>query len=219
LRRPALIAKANPEAPNMDERDDPKLDDPKLDAIAVRAAMAAAGKHDVVKTFLKLAATQADLDEVETEMLRNEAARRSGTRKRIITQMLQEARHELAAKRQYEAQERALAERKLPRPRFDVPSKDVPAQSVMAILDEVVGYPILRDSEGRITHASKIHLPPVHAFSKEDEPAWGLWFIHRMSVEECAELIEHYVEFVDKDGRSVRLPTKFVRLYLKTRTR
>jgi len=40
-----------------------------------------------------------------------------------------------------------------------------------------------------------------------------------MSIEECAEMIERHVEFVDKNGRSVRLPTKFVRHYLETRMR
>jgi hypothetical protein len=32
---------------------------------------------------------------------------------------------------------------------------------------------------------------------------------------QLAELIEQYVEFVDKNGRSVHLPAKFVRHYLK----
>jgi hypothetical protein len=88
----------------------------KLDAAAVRAAMAAASDQDVVRTFVKFA-TQADLDDEETEALRNEAANRSGIGKRTITQMLRTALHELAAKRQYKAQERALAERNDPRPR------------------------------------------------------------------------------------------------------
>jgi hypothetical protein len=36
-----------------------------------------------------------------------------------------------------------------------------------------------------------------------------------MSVEECAEMIERHVGFVDKNDRLVHLPTKFVRHYLK----
>jgi hypothetical protein len=44
--------------------------------------------------------------------------------------------------------------------------------------------------------------------------------IRRMSIEECAEMIERHVEFADKDGhRSVRLPARFVRHCLKTRMR
>ena len=167
----------------------------KLDAAAVRAAMAAASDRDVVKTFIK-SATLADLDNEETEALRNEAAKRSGISKRTITRMLRTALHELAAERQREAQERALAERSDPRPRLDVPDANAPWLVVMAILDEVIsassdGHPAPRDIQGH----------------------------KRMSIEECAEMIERHVEFVDKNGRSVRLPTKFVRHYLETRMR
>jgi hypothetical protein len=41
------------------------------------------------------------------------------------------------------------------------------------------------------------------------------WVIKRMSIEQLAEVIERHIDFVDKDGRSVHLPTKFVRHYLK----
>jgi hypothetical protein len=208
-----MIAKANPEVPMPDETAEPPLD-----ATVVRAAMAAASDQDVVKTFVKLAIL-ADLDDEEIEALRNEAARRSGISRRTIAKMLQESRCELVAKRQYEAQERALAERKLPRPRFDVPDKDTPPLAVMAILDEVIGHSV-RDSGGRLTYARKVVLPRTHAFSSLDpEPAQVLWSIRRMSIEACAEMIEQYVEFVDKKGRSVHLPTRFVRHYLETRVR
>jgi hypothetical protein len=46
-------------------------------------------------------------------------------------------------------------------------------------------------------------------------PAPEQWVIKRMSVEECAEMIERHINFVDKNGRSVHLPTKFVKHYLK----
>jgi hypothetical protein len=46
-------------------------------------------------------------------------------------------------------------------------------------------------------------------------PAPEQWVIKRMSVEECAEMIERHIDFIDKEGRSVHLPTKFVRHYLK----
>jgi hypothetical protein len=41
------------------------------------------------------------------------------------------------------------------------------------------------------------------------------WVIKRMSIEECAEMIERHIDFVDEDGRSVHLLTMFVRHYLK----
>ena len=54
--------------------------------------MAAASDRDVVKTFIK-SATLADLDNEETEALRNETAKRSGISKRTITRMLRTALH------------------------------------------------------------------------------------------------------------------------------
>ena len=110
--------------------------------------MAAASDQDVVKTFVKLAIL-ADLDDEEIEALRNEAAKRSGIGKRTIAKMLQEARYEQAAKRQYKAQERALAERSDPRPRLDVPGKDASSLEVMAMLDALIDPPVPRDSKGR----------------------------------------------------------------------
>src|SRR6516164_2378337 len=41
------------------------------------------------------------------------------------------------------------------------------------------------------------------------------WVIKRMSIEECAEMIERHIDFVDDEGRSVHLPTMFVRHYHK----
>jgi hypothetical protein len=46
-------------------------------------------------------------------------------------------------------------------------------------------------------------------------PATEQWVIKKMSVEECAEMIERHIDFVDKNGRSVHLPTKFVRHYMR----
>ena len=164
-----------------------------LDATAVRAAMAAAGDQDVVKTFVKLAIL-ADLDDEEIEALRNEAAKRSGISKRTITRMLRTALHELAAERQREAQERALAERSDPRPRVDVPDANAPWLAVMAILDEVISA----SSDG-------------HPTAPRGIKGHGAFTGKRMSIEECAEMIERHVAFVDKNGRLVHLPTRFVR--------
>ena len=92
-------------------------------------------------------------------------------------------------------------ERNDPRPRVDVPDANAPWLAVMAILDEV----IRTSSDG--------HLAP------RDIKGHSAFTGKRMSIEECAEMIERHVEFVDKNGRSVRLPTKFVRHYLETRMR
>jgi len=157
-----MIAKANPEVPNMDGP-------LSLDAAAVRAAMAAASDQDVVRTFVKFA-IQADLSDEEIEALRNEAAKRSGINKRTITQMLRTALRELASKRRHEAQQRKFAEHNDPRPRIDVPNKDAEFIPQINVLDEVIvaspaGHPTTRDIEGHGAFAGKIAVPNMHAFS------------------------------------------------------
>jgi hypothetical protein len=141
----------------------------KLDAAAVRAAMAGASDQDVVKAFVKFAIL-ADLNDEEIEALRNEAAKRSGINKRTITQMLQTALRELAAKRRREARERKLAEHNDPRPRLDVPNKDAEFIPQINVLNEVIaaspaGHPAPRDIEGHGAFAGKIAVPNMHAFT------------------------------------------------------
>ena len=41
------------------------------------------------------------------------------------------------------------------------------------------------------------------------------WVIKRLGEIEVAEMIEHHIDFTDKDGRSVHLPMNFVRHYVK----
>jgi hypothetical protein len=41
------------------------------------------------------------------------------------------------------------------------------------------------------------------------------WVLKRMNEMGCAEMIEQYIDFVDEEGRSVHLPTPFVRHYLQ----
>ena len=41
------------------------------------------------------------------------------------------------------------------------------------------------------------------------------WVIRRMTEPELAEMIERHIDFVDKEGRSVHLPTSFLRHYMR----
>jgi hypothetical protein len=43
------------------------------------------------------------------------------------------------------------------------------------------------------------------------------WVLSRMNEMECAEMIEEHIEYFDKNGGSVHLPTQFVRHYLQRR--
>jgi hypothetical protein len=46
-------------------------------------------------------------------------------------------------------------------------------------------------------------------------PAPEQWVIKKMTPEECAEMIERHIDFVDSEGGSVHLPTNFVRHYMR----
>src|SRR5262249_37947525 len=46
-------------------------------------------------------------------------------------------------------------------------------------------------------------------------PAPEQWVLERMNEMEVAEMIEEYIDFVDKNGHSVHLPMQFVRHYVK----
>jgi hypothetical protein len=41
------------------------------------------------------------------------------------------------------------------------------------------------------------------------------WLLSRMNEMECAEMIEEHIDYSDKKGRSVHLPTQFVKHYLQ----
>ena len=41
------------------------------------------------------------------------------------------------------------------------------------------------------------------------------WLLTRLTEAECAELIEQHINYVDKNGRSVQLPKRFVEHYLQ----
>jgi hypothetical protein len=81
--------------------------------------------------------------------------------------------------------------------------------------------PPARDIDGVASRARKLALPGLHAFARaeDDKPRTGLpapeqWLLQRMNEMEVGEMIERYIDYVDKDGCSVHLPTIFVRHYV-----
>jgi hypothetical protein len=81
--------------------------------------------------------------------------------------------------------------------------------------------PPARDIDGVASRARKLALPGLHAFARaeDDKPRTGLpapeqWLLQRMNEMEVGEMIERYIDYVDKDGRSVHLPMQFVRHYI-----
>jgi hypothetical protein len=197
----------------------------KLNAAAVRAAIERADKEAVVKLFIELAVA-ADLDEEEIEDLRNLAAKKSGINRRTVSGMLKAALEKKAAQRSQEVRARRLAERQDPRPLIGVPRFDAPWLPQVETINEVLGSstapePLTRDIDGAASRARKLALPGLHLFTRadEDKPPAGLpapeqWVLQRMSEMEVAEMIERHIDYVDEDGCSVHLPTKFVRHYV-----
>jgi hypothetical protein len=79
----------------------------------------------------------------------------------------------------------------------------------------------MRDIDGVASWARKLSLPGLHAFTDANEtetasrlPAPEQWLLQRMNDIQVAEMIERHIDYVDENGRSVHLPTKFVRHYL-----
>jgi hypothetical protein len=144
----------------------------KHNSASVRAAMDKAADKAVVQVFLALALL-ADLNNEEIELLRNEAAKRSGIAKRTIAQMLKEAKQEHAARREREQRERRLAERDDPRPQIKVPAEDAPWLPQMDVLNDVIGasaavHPTMRDIDDSAAFTGRIGVSSTHAFTSTD---------------------------------------------------
>lgn len=141
----------------------------KYNYASVRSAMATAIDGDVVKTFVKLAAS-AELNAEELEKLRKEASERSGSGIRSISQMLRAAEREQTARHREEERRRHLAERSDPRPMLEVPVEDAPWIPQMDTLNDVIGdstavHPTLRSIDSDAAFTSQIAVPKTHAFT------------------------------------------------------
>jgi hypothetical protein len=145
----------------------------KLDADAVRAAMDAVEKEEVLSTFVRLV-LQASLDAVELEDLIAHAKERTGRGMRAIARTLKQAQEEENAKREQTERNRRAAERKDPRPQFPAAEPDAPWLPQMAAYNDVVGkaideVPPARDIGGDATRIQMIDIAGTHAFTAEPE--------------------------------------------------
>jgi hypothetical protein len=202
--------------------------DLKLDASAVRAAIDAAAKEEVVSIFVRLA-LQAELDAAETECLVAAAAKRSGNGIRAIVRSLKSAHRHAAQQCEEQEKARRRAERTDPRPEIAVPALDAPYLPQIDILNDVLGNvkalePPMRNRMGVLTQVRMREPTAMHAFGRQmanaEEaldvmPAPKQYLLTEMSEAEVAELIERDIDFVDDAGRSVHLPSLFVRHYIK----
>jgi len=139
----------------------------KIDAAAIRAAIDAVAESDAASVFLDLA-TDADLNQIETQTLIDYAANRSKGSKRAITATLKAAQEEQKDQRKVEARQRQLAQRQDIRPQIDAPLFDDAWLPVMQVLNEVHAddgpRPPMRDIDQSTSEVIKVDVPNTHAF-------------------------------------------------------
>ena len=202
----------------------------RFDARAAEAALEKAPKEEAPGTFIRLVLA-GDLDADEIERLRDIANNRSGVGKRTLDKKLKRARQEQADRQAQENRERRIAERRDPRPQIRAPLVDAPWLPEMQVLSDVLGAsrdrePPMRDVEGfvvqvRVRRVPKMHLLTARGSNQCDTdetrlPAPEQPLLTRLDEIALAELIEHYIEFVDAEtGRPVHLAAPFVKHYLR----
>jgi hypothetical protein len=207
----------------------------KLDAAGVRAAMEAADKEQVVKTFTRVS-VDAELDAEETEDLRQLAHKLSGMGLRVVDAALKAAQEKKASHRAKDERSRHAAARRDPRAQVRAPFPDDEWLPQMRVLEDVVGkssapLPPARNIEGVVTLARLLRIPDTHMFTsrganaeEEDEKTGKLpppeqWVLHPLNDMELAELIERHIEYYKEDEngnrRSVHLASSFVKHYLQ----
>jgi hypothetical protein len=145
----------------------------KLDASAVRAAIDAAAKEEVIPTLVRLA-LQASMDPAELEDLIAHAKERTGRGIRAIARTLKQARAEKAAEKANEEHNRRLAERRDPRPELPAPDPDAPWLPEMAVYNDVLGQtrervPPGRNIEGTMAVIKRVKIAGTHAFISSEE--------------------------------------------------
>jgi hypothetical protein len=198
--------------------------DLQLDAEAIRAAMSAAEKGDVITVFTEML-LRADIDQVEEEALIAFAHERSGVGVRTIQRHLKKMRAKRESEQCQAERERRLAERDDPRPQLLAPGPDAPFIPQMEAYNSVLSrskdkIPPARNLEGHIVCIQTREVAGTHAFvsANEDTDATQKpppqWVIHAMSLDNTAEMLERHIDFVDQRGQSVHCPSLFVRHYV-----
>ena len=125
-------------------------------------------------------ALQGDLDEYETDSLRDEVAKKAGAKTSTIKRMLKQGFAKQRQEQEAAERERRLAERSDPRPLIPVPAHDAPwipvalTINLVARPDQRERRPANRDIEHYRSKAEVLIEPPDNAFStaNESEQSW-----------------------------------------------
>jgi hypothetical protein len=195
----------------------------KFDAAAIRAALEKVDAADVARTLVDML-LNGDIGPVEEDELVHYAKKRTGIGIRAIQKQIKEARQDKAAKEAREGFERRLAERDDSRPMLPAPPPNAPWLPQMNAINSVLGQsraaiPPARTIDGEASCIQQKRIPGMHAFVSANEDsdatkqATSQCVIHAMSVDETAEMIEHHIDYVNREGWSVHLAYPFVRHY------
>ena len=205
----------------------------RFDAAAIRKAISAAPREDVVDTFVRMAVA-GDLKNDEIDDLIELVARTSGVGKRAIAKRLDAERDEKNARTAEADAERRAAERDDPRPRIEAPFPDAPWLPVMAALNAVLGAstalePPFRDIEGYLCHVRERSIASLHLLTSasangaplpdDPPPAPPQPLITRLDETAGSEVIERHIEFFKKTADGGKIPVhlagSFVRHFLR----
>ena len=196
----------------------------RYDFAAALAALQQGAPDAAAKRFVNLVLS-GDLAADEVEQLRDLAAQRADVGKRPLDRMLKAARQEQLARQAEEERNRRASERRDPRPQIPAPFRDAPWLEQMDVLNEVLGAvndpePPARDIDGvyvkvRVRRAIKMHTLTSDGSNAEETantrlPAPEQPLLTRLSEAQLAEEIERYIDYIDREGRSVHLGIAFV---------
>jgi hypothetical protein len=196
----------------------------KRDYRTIEVALKKSLPDDAASLFVRLV-LDAELDCIELERLRDLASKLSGNNRRSLDTLLKRAREVRLAARAKEERERRIAERLDPRPQIPAPPRDAPWLPQMEVLNQVLGKvhqsePPMRDIDGVLAAVYVRRVGNMHAFTslganQEEPEALRLPpaeqpLLTRLSKAQAAELIEHHIDYTDKEGRSVHLGSGFV---------
>jgi hypothetical protein len=200
----------------------------KLDAKSIEEQLRAADADEIVDLFVRLVLA-GDLSSAQLLQLRDFVAERAKVGVKALNDTLQAARQAASAERAREEHDRRLAQRRDTRPQIPVPLPDAPWLPQMEVLDEILPEshwpePPGRNYEGVVTRLWSRRAPGMHELTEAgadlEEPKNSRLpppeqlLLTELDEPELAEVVEHHIDYIDDRGRSVHLPSAFVKHYL-----
>jgi hypothetical protein len=193
------------------------------DPDSLRDALAKVPDGEAVRAFVRLC-RMAELGDVGASQIRRELISRLKLKASEFKEREKIAiEAERAAERQRlsEERERQRQAKGDTRPRIRVPAKNAPQTEVIELLDAVLSNstnvePPMRDGMGYLVAAFTRSPLGLHALgSAAEAPKQEL--LVRLDEHEALAVIEQHIDFIDRLGHSVRLPSLFVKEYHRQR--